>query len=144
MCKARRILVALVAVAASAVGCERGASRTADLAPPASSELPKDPNARLDLFVREEQDAELQFSPTTATWLGVHAYDDRLDDVRLDAQAREAARLRAMLDKLRTVDEAALDGSHKLDRRLLERRAQAALFELTELRPLERNPIAYV
>jgi uncharacterized protein (DUF885 family) len=145
MIKARAAILCVLWLPA----CERGASRSGRseplaTTPVAPSELPKDPNARLDLFVREEQDAELQFSPSTATWLGVHGFDDRLDDVRLDAVAREAARLRAMLDKLRALDEHELDASHALDRRLLERRCQGQLFELTELRPLERNPIAYV
>ena len=64
-----------------------------------------------------------------------------LDDVRPDAQAREAARLRALLERLRAIDdEAARRARTRSTALLLERRAEHALFELTELRPLERNP----
>jgi uncharacterized protein (DUF885 family) len=101
-------------------------------------------NERVDQLVRENLDAELNNAPVTATWLGMHAYDSRLDDVRPEMQAREAARLRALLEALKPLAAAKeLDTGHAFDRFLLERRAQAALFMLTELRPLERNPMVY-
>jgi uncharacterized protein (DUF885 family) len=94
--------------------------------------------------VREELGAELAFSPTTATWLGDHHYDDHLDEVQLDAAAREAARLRAMVERVHALRDDELDGAHRVDRALLERRCESALYDLTELRPLERNPIVYI
>ncbi len=102
------------------------------------------PNALLDELIREHVDAALAASPTTATWLGVHTYDDRLDDVSADAQQREIARLRALLARLHDLPDARLDAAHRLDRALLERDARSALFELTDTRPLERSPIRYV
>jgi uncharacterized protein (DUF885 family) len=108
---------------------------------------PAEPNARLDRLLREDLDAELAASPTTATWLGVHGFDDRLDDVRADAQAREVARWRGLAERLRALTPSPatkLDAQHQIDRRLLEARAQVALFDLTELRTRERNPLTYV
>ena len=93
--------------------------------------------------MRENLDAELLEQPITATWLGVHAWDDRVDDVRPEAQAREATRLRALLERLRADRRQELDAAHAFDRLLLEHRADAALYTLTELRPLERNPLVY-
>jgi uncharacterized protein (DUF885 family) len=125
--------------------CDRTPSRPPDAgAQPAKAELPKDAKARLDALVRLDLDAEIASSPTLATWLGAHAYDDRLDDVRLDAQAREAGRLKQLIDRLQAIDPSDLDANRRLDRELLLRRSQAALFELTEIRPLERNPVTYV
>jgi uncharacterized protein (DUF885 family) len=49
-----------------------------------------------------------------------------------------------LLERLHQIDAGKLDEQHRIDAQLLERRAQAALWELTELRPLERNPIYYV
>src|SRR5689334_269118 len=75
----------------------------------ATKALPEDPNERLDLYARENLEAELAFSPSTATWLGMRGYDDRIDDVRQDAQAREVARLRQLVERLRWLEEGELD-----------------------------------
>jgi uncharacterized protein (DUF885 family) len=125
--------------------CERQPARPpAESAPRPSPALPAEPNQRVDVLCRDDLEAALAYSPTTATWMGVHAWDDRIDDVRPDAQAREAARLRTLLDRLHQIDPQALDTQHRIDFELLERRAQSSLWELTELRPLERNPIYYL
>ncbi len=108
------------------------------------AELPPDAKGRLDLYVREDLDAELAYSPTLATWLGMHGYDDRIDDVRAEAQVREALRCKGVLEHTRALDDRELDALRRLDKQLLERRCQHTLLELTELRPLERNPLAYV
>ena len=91
--------------------------------PTGTTSLPKSPNAAVDELVRENLDAELVEQPITATWLGVHAWDDRIDDVRPEAQARRAVRLRTLLDRLRAIDEKQLDATHAYDRLLLDHRA---------------------
>jgi uncharacterized protein (DUF885 family) len=148
MCKGLRHVAPVTLLVMIFTGaCEQKASApsTTSPGPPGpSAALPADPNQRLDALVRDDLDATLAFSPTTATWLGVHGYDDRLDDVRPEAQAREASRLHILLDRLHQIDAAKLDEQHRVDQLLLERRAQSALWELTELRPLEKNPIYYV
>src|SRR5689334_14650655 len=142
MCK----LSTLAAVLAVLSGCsERSVSRRPDAAqPPTAEALPPDGKARLDLFVRENLDAELAFSPSTATWLGVHGYDDRIDDLGSFAVAREVTRLKQLLEQLRTLDDDSLDANRRIDRLLLEQRTQCKLFELTDLKPFERNPIVYL
>jgi uncharacterized protein (DUF885 family) len=102
------------------------------------------PNELVDELVRQDLDAELFNAPITATWLGVHVYDDRVDDVRPENQAREATRLRVLLERLRAIDQRELDAGHAFDRLLLEHRADAELFTMTDLKPLERNPLVYV
>ncbi len=74
------------------------------------------PTPTVDELVRENLDAELLEQPIAATWLGVHAWDDRVDDVRPEAQAHEAMRLRALLDRLRAIDETQLDAARAFDR----------------------------
>jgi uncharacterized protein (DUF885 family) len=151
MCKAHAVLACLLAVA-SLAACDKTAglfggkssSEKAGAPGAAPAELPQDAKARLDLLMKEDLDAELAYSPTLATWLGAHAWDDRIDDPRLDAQAREAARLRALRDRVRAIDPKELDPNRRIDRDLLLHRCDNALFDLTELRPLERNPVAYV
>src|SRR5436190_19299387 len=94
----RLTAVALCGLTMSACG-DRAVPRAAEPAQKAP-DLPPDAKGRLDLYVRENLDAELAYSPTLATWLGMHGYDDRIDDVRTEAQAREAARCKQVLDRV--------------------------------------------
>jgi uncharacterized protein (DUF885 family) len=123
--------------------CERQPSRRPEAPKPATT-LPADPNLRLDALVRDDLEALLAYSPTTATWLGVHVYDDRIDDVRPEAQLHEATRLKMLLDRLRQMDPGELDAQHRVDFQLLQRRTESSLWEMSELRPLERNPLFYI
>jgi uncharacterized protein (DUF885 family) len=142
------VFVTAVAAASVAIGCsERTPAPPSPTPPkeePARHELPRDAKARLDVLMRDNLDAELAESPVTATWLGAHGHDDAIDDVRLDAQVRTVQRLRALLDRVRAIDDRELDPARAVDRWLLERRTENALYDLTELRPLERNPVVYV
>ncbi len=114
----------------------------------------------LNLLISEQLDAELQFSPTLATWLGDHSSDDRLDDVRSDNIGREIARLDGMAERLRRLAEQertapspappspsgpapSLGDIQRLDLQLLQARVESKRQELLELRPFERNPIYY-
>lgn len=111
----------------------------------------------LNLLIAEQLDAELQFSPTLATWLGDHSSDDRLDDVRIETISREMARLDAMADRLRRFVEQMGPGQAqnqpapatspaealRLDFQLLQARVEAKRLELSDARPFERNPIYY-
>ncbi len=110
---------------------------------PGAGGAAKSPNDEVDELVRENLDAELVEQPITATWLGVHAWDGEIDDVRPEAQGHEAVRLRLLLERLRAIDDKKLDSAHAFDRLLLEHHADHALYTLTELRPLERNPMLY-
>ncbi len=150
MRKGWAVVAVVVVWALSLCACnERAASNTraptgtSAPATGATSRPPKSPDAEVDELVRENLDAELLEQPITATWLGVHAWDDQLDDVRPEAQAHTAVRLRALLDRLRAIDDKQLDATHAFDRVLLEHHADHQLYTLTELRPLERNPLVY-
>lgn len=104
------------------------------------------PGPGLAALAAEEFAAELSFSPTTATWLGDHRFDDRLDDVRLPTVAREISRLRALRARVAALPIADLnqDETIALDQRLLLARIDDRLIELDELRPHERNPLFYM
>src|SRR5205807_2154014 len=139
-------LCVIVVSAAAAWGCADrhappAATKTYDAGRP--SVEPKSASAEIDELVRANLDYELVEQPITATWLGVHAGDDRIDDVRPEAQARLAARLRLLLERVRAIDDRHLDATRAFDQLLLEHRADTALFELIELRPLEKNPMVY-
>ncbi len=142
------VLVVLVGFAASEPGCVRGksvaGSNGVDLGSPAEDELPKDANQLIEMLDRQNLEAELVFSPTTATWLGDHRNDGLLDDVRTDAYAREITRIRTLVERLDRMEERKLDAAHRQERWAMMHRAQNGLFELSDQHPLERNPLLYV
>jgi uncharacterized protein (DUF885 family) len=65
-------------------------------------------------------EARLEYSPTEATLHGDHRYDDRIEDVSVDAEARQRAtwlELRAAVD---AIDAAGLDAAGRVTRALLQ------------------------
>ena len=108
------------------------------------STAPSSPNVLLEEIERENLEAELALSPSLAFSLGLRRDEDRLDDLRSESQMRESARLRALAARVRAMDPTTLDEPHRLGRRLLLWRVDGALFDLVELRPLERNPVSYL
>ncbi|HEX2572125.1 MAG TPA: DUF885 family protein [Polyangia bacterium] len=105
---------------------------------------PSGPDAQLDQLAREHIDATFAESPTTATWMGAHLYDDRLDDVSPEAIERRRVRLQSLSARLTALPDDRLDPLHRLDRALLGREVRRALFEMDVERPWERNPVRHV
>jgi uncharacterized protein (DUF885 family) len=58
----------------------------------------------------------LRESPTYATSLGIHDYDDRIEDFSLEARDRQAQEAKAFLARLERIPEAGL-GSRRGSRR---------------------------
>ncbi len=83
-------------------------------------------------------------SPVTATALGDHRADDRLDDV--DAAARERLR-RTLLDYrevMADIDRNALSRASQVDAAILDNAIESALFELDTFEEWAWNPLYYV
>lgn len=76
--------------------------------------------------------------------MGVHLYDDRLDDVSPEAIGRRMIRLQSLSARLAALPADRLDPLHRLDRALLEREVRRALFEMAVERPWDRNPVRHV
>ena len=82
-------------------------------------------------------------SPTAASGYGVHAYDDRVEDLArsaIEAQGRELGGFARRFDRIAA---GSLTAEERLDRRLLADHVRARLFELEEVRPWERDPHYY-
>ena len=73
-----------------------------------------DPNLRA--LAEEYWDALLEASPTTATILGDHRFDDRIEDLSAAAEADQRATWTSMLDRLATIDAGALDADDRVTR----------------------------
>jgi len=88
-------------------------------------------------------DALLERSPATAMYAGDHRYDDRLPDLSPAAVAADATMLREAADALASVDEDALDRQERVDHAILSAVVDRELFERTEVREHEWNPLEH-
>jgi uncharacterized protein (DUF885 family) len=88
-------------------------------------------------------DALLDSDPALATTAGDHRVDDRLPDLSADGVAARVDMLRDASTALSEVDEEALDPQDGVDHAILSARVDRALFELTEVRGHEWDPMAH-
>jgi uncharacterized protein (DUF885 family) len=86
-------------------------------------------------------DAMLGESPALAQTAGDHTYDDCLPDWSPDAIAAHVSILRSAADALSQVDTDALAPADAVDCTVLLARVERTLFELTEVREHEWNPL---
>lgn len=83
----------------------------------------------------------LERHPESATALGDHRFDDRLDDRGPAALAEESGWVDRRLADLAAVDPAALEPDDRVDVEILTTALRLRRFELEELRPHEWNPL---
>ena len=79
---------------------------------------------RFDALVSREWQWRLQEFPTFATSVGVHTYDDRLEDASLAADARRDRETRAFLAELDAIDAKELAAADQVDERIFRRQLQ--------------------
>ena len=87
--------------------------------------------------------ASFDFSPSSGTAVGLHAYDARLEDwsrPRIEARLRE---LESLLGRLRAVDRERLSFDERVDAEALESQLLAEQYELGVVRGWENNPMMY-
>lgn len=81
--------------------------------------------------------------PEQATLLGDHRWDHLLTDRRVEAVAARVALHRSYLDSLRAIDATRLPSADALDRHILARSLESALYTLETLRPQDWDPLWY-
>ncbi|WFE63977.1 DUF885 domain-containing protein [Micromonospora sp. WMMD714] len=88
-------------------------------------------------------DAVLESRPGLATSSGDHRFDDRLPDLSGPAVAADQAMLKEAADALAEVDADSLDVEEQVDHALLSALVDRELFELSEIRAYEWDPLAH-
>src|SRR5688500_13513509 len=88
-------------------------------------------------------DALLESSPSTASMAGDHRFDDQLPDFSPDGVVAEVAMLRDAAVALSQVDAEALPLAEQTDHAILSTIVDRQLFELSELREHEWNPLRH-
>jgi uncharacterized protein (DUF885 family) len=84
----------------------------------------------------------LAADPILATWLGVHAYDDRLGDGGRDAVLDELAADRDHLRRVESLDPVGLSGPVRFERDLDIHNVRRGIFDLDVVRIWERRSMA--
>lgn len=85
----------------------------------------------------------LEADPALAASAGDHRYDDRLPDRSSDAVAREVRMLREASAALSQVDDELLDPAERVDHAVLVGLVERKLFESTDVRAHEWNPLVH-
>jgi len=85
----------------------------------------------------------LEMNPETATNLGDHRFDNRLDDYSLKGVERDRAFNRKYLKALNGIQAGSLSQVNSVDYRIMRNRLEYNLFQLEELREYEWNPLRY-
>lgn len=88
-------------------------------------------------------DESPSLSPSGATSLGDHRFDQQLDEVSPAARQRQREFCRKFLDQLQKVDRTKLSRDNQVDYRLLEHSLQGDLWSLETLQDWAWNPIHY-
>lgn len=88
-------------------------------------------------------DAILETSPALAGFAGDHRFDDRMPDLSADGVAADVAMLRDADTALSQVDSDELPLPERVDHAVLQSLVERALFELTEVREHEWNPLEH-
>ena len=110
----RRLLIPLVLSAA--------ACTTAVTSPTPTTPESNDPSAELHELFAEEWALSLKEDPISATFSGVHDYDDRLTDISPAANRKSADARRRFLERLRAIDPDRLDQQDRVSYRMFEAR----------------------
>jgi uncharacterized protein (DUF885 family) len=82
-------------------------------------------------------------NPTAATSLGIHTYDDRIEDFSAPAIADALAATRAFRRRLQAIDPAGLSRDDRVDREWLLHVFDAAELQLDVIRPWAKDPDTY-
>ncbi len=88
-------------------------------------------------------DESPSLSPSGATSLGDHRFDQQLDEVSPAARQRQREFCRKFLDQLQKIDRSKLSRDNQVDYRLLEHSLQGDLWSLETLQEWAWNPIHY-
>jgi uncharacterized protein (DUF885 family) len=94
-------------------------------------------------LVQAFYDGEFRAHPIAATAIGVHDYDDEVDDLSRDGQARDAARLHEALNAFLAVDPAALPAGDRDDREMLINSIKGKLLDIATIRYWQTDPDIY-
>jgi uncharacterized protein (DUF885 family) len=88
-------------------------------------------------------DEQLAFDPSTATYQGVHTYDDRVQDLSAASVDKRVAQLRAWAERFAAVDATRLSRDEAIDLATVKQQVKSGLVFFTVTRDWRRRPRVY-
>jgi uncharacterized protein (DUF885 family) len=102
-----------------------------------------DADGVFDTLVSDVLESWCAFNPTTATQLGVHTWDDQLEDYSKAGLERQSRELHEFVRRLTAVDVRPLSASRRIDRDFLVHALDSQLLPLDVTKIFEKNPDLY-
>ena len=134
----RTCLLATALIAALA-GCQ-----PASTTPEATvASAPATADAAFADFSRRVLEQWMALSPVSATQIGDHRYDDRIDDVSAAGIAAGVAQTQALLDELAAIDASQLSRDNQVDAAILRNQLEGDLFRTSTLQEWQWDPQFY-
>jgi len=110
---------------------------------PAHNLSDQNSDAKFEALANKYIEELLSMSPETATSLGDHRYDNRLDDYSLAGVERDRKLTQEYLKALNGIPAARLNSVNSIDYRIMRTQLEYNLFQINELREYEWNPLRY-
>lgn len=104
---------------------------------------PQTADAKFEALARRYIERLLEMEPERATQLGLHRYDNRLNDYSLEGIKRSRAFTEEFLKELNAIPAKALSSTNSIDYRIMRSRLEYNLFQIDVLREYEWNPLRY-
>lgn len=123
--------------------CGCAANAPAPPAPEPAPPPPPTPDEQFEAIASQYLREFPELSPVTATGLGDHRFDDRLDDVSAEGWEARAAFADAYLSKLAPLDVARLSRSNQVDLLLLRHKLEYERWSIRTLAAWRWNPLIY-
>jgi uncharacterized protein (DUF885 family) len=133
----RRSSLATVILSAALFAAACGRSSTPTALAPGSGD------GAFSQLAREILDDHYRRHPSESTDLGIHQYDDQLDDLSKAAIAAESAALKAFRARLDAVDAATLSPANALDREQLTHALDGDILDADTIRLWAKDPDTY-
>lgn len=109
----------------------------------ASSRMSENANQKFEALAKKYIEQFLEMNPETATQLGEHRFDHRLDDYSLAGVERDRALNQKYLKALDAIPVKGLNAVNSVDYRIMRNRLEYNLFSSNVLREYEWNPLRY-
>jgi len=124
-------------LAALLMSCAPQAQRMPATTEPTAADL------AFETLSRRFFDEVMALTPVSATGLGDHRFDDKLDDIGASGRERRLTLERELLAAVRALDATQLSRAHQVDARLLASQLEYDIWRLTELQDWSWDPLIY-
>lgn len=132
-------------LAAVLAGCGQTPSPTASTSPAAPATTMPDPatDAAFAKLAHDAVERWLALSPVSATQIGDHRYDDRLDDLSPAGRQQRLETSKALLAQLEAIDVSRLSRENQVDAALLRNQLQSDIWTIEVLQDWAWDPQVY-